>query len=215
MKPVKLAIIGTGLIGRKHMELVSASTDCILSAVCDADPARAATAEEFGVPFYQDLGALLDQTLDLIKTDYDMKKHYDFKRIEILREYDAGVVPVPCEASKLQQVFLNILKNGAEAMAENRDNAERSRFTLRVKSEGSWVRVEIEDNGPGMEAETRRRIFEPFFTTKSEGQGTGLGLSVSYFIITEDHAVEMQVEPVEKGGTRLVIRLPKAGKRRP
>ena len=61
MKPIKLAIIGAGLIGRKHMELVSASTDCTLVAVCDADPARAATAEEFGVPFYQNLGALLSE----------------------------------------------------------------------------------------------------------------------------------------------------------
>jgi predicted dehydrogenase len=62
MKAIKLAVIGAGLIGRKHMELVSASTDCTLVAMCDADPARAATAEEFGVPFYQDLAALLSES---------------------------------------------------------------------------------------------------------------------------------------------------------
>ena len=61
MKPVKLAIVGAGLIGRRHMELVSVSTECTLVAVCDADPARAATAEEFGVPFYQSLKALLSE----------------------------------------------------------------------------------------------------------------------------------------------------------
>jgi nitrogen-specific signal transduction histidine kinase len=60
---------------------------------------------------------LLDQSLDLLNTDYDMKKHYDFKQIELVREYAADVPPVPCEASKIQQVFMNILKNGAEAMA--------------------------------------------------------------------------------------------------
>jgi predicted dehydrogenase len=62
MKPVKLAIVGAGLIGRRHMELVSDSTECTLVAVCDADPARAATAEEFGVPFYQSLEALLSES---------------------------------------------------------------------------------------------------------------------------------------------------------
>jgi signal transduction histidine kinase len=71
------------------------------------------------------------------------------------------------------------------------------------------VRVEIEDNGPGMDEKTRRRIFEPFFTTKPVGKGTGLGLSVSYFIVTEDHKGEMRVHTVEGGGTCFVIRLPK------
>jgi signal transduction histidine kinase len=83
---------------------------------------------------------------------------------------------------------------------------------LRVKDDGDWVRVEIEDNGPGMDEVTRRRIFEPFFTTKPVGKGTGLGLSVSYFIITEDHGGEMSVHAADGGGTLFVIRLPKRGK---
>jgi PAS domain S-box-containing protein len=161
-----------------------------------------------------DLGSLLDQTLELAKTDYDMKKHYDFKQIRIIREYDAGTVSVPCEASKLQQVFLNILKNGAEAMTEGMDGPAPPAFTLRVKDDGSWMRVEIEDNGPGMNEKTRRRIFEPFFTTKPVGSGTGLGLSVSYFIITENHGGKMDVHAAEGGGTRFIIRLPKKGKPR-
>jgi signal transduction histidine kinase len=85
-------------------------------------------------------------------------------------------------------------------------------FILRIKDNGDWVRVEIEDNGPGMNAEIRRRIFEPFFTTKPEGKGTGLGLSVSYFIVTEGHGGEMDAHSAEGGGTRFVIRLPKTGK---
>ena len=159
-----------------------------------------------------DLGTLLDQTLELARTDYDMKTHYDFKQIRIVREYDAEIYPVPCEASKLQQVFLNILKNGAEAMAECADKNIPSTFILRVKDEEKWIRVEIEDNGPGVAEATRRRIFEPFFTTKPVGQGTGLGLSVSYFIITENHGGEMDAYGVDGGGTRFVIRLPKSGK---
>ncbi|MCB2148564.1 MAG: PAS domain S-box protein [Deltaproteobacteria bacterium] len=159
-----------------------------------------------------DLGALLEQTVELAQTDYDMKKRYDFKQIHIVREFDSAVPPVPCEASKLQQVFLNILKNGAEAMADVVDRRVQPTFTLRVNDDGFWVRVEIEDNGPGMDANTRRRIFEPFFTTKPVGKGTGLGLSVSYFIITENHGGKMDVFSANGEGTRFVIRLPKAGK---
>ena len=159
------------------------------------------------------IGALLDQSLDLLKTDYDMKKKYDFKQIEIVREYDDAAVPVPCEASKIQQVFMNILRNGAEAMTGMTDGQSSPAFVLRVQNDGDWVRVEIEDNGPGMDENTRRRIFEPFFTTKPAGHGTGLGLSVSYFIVTEDHGGEMSVQAAETGGTCFVIYLPKAGRK--
>jgi PAS domain S-box-containing protein len=158
-----------------------------------------------------DLGALLDQTLELAQTDYDMKKHYDFKQIQIIHEYDETAPPVPCESSKIQQVFLNILKNGAEAMAENAGESTSPTFLLRVKDDEPWVRVEIEDNGPGMDEITRRRIFEPFFTTKPVGKGTGLGLSVSYFIITENHGGKMDAHVVDGGGTRFIVQLPKTG----
>jgi PAS domain S-box-containing protein len=158
-----------------------------------------------------DLGSLIDQTIELAQTDYDMKKHYDFKQIQIVREYDETVPPVLCESGKIQQVFLNILKNGAEAMAEQTDKGKSPMFVLRLKEDGTWVRVEIEDNGPGMEETTRRRIFEPFFTTKPVGMGTGLGLSVSYFIIAENHGGKMDVQVIDGGGTRFIIQLPKTG----
>ena len=158
-----------------------------------------------------DLGTLLDQTLELVRTDYDMKKRYDVKQIRIEREYDPVAPPVPCEAGKIQQVFMNILKNGAEAMAGVADVHDPPAFTLRIKDDDAWVQVEIEDNGPGMGEKTRRRVFEPFFTTKPVGKGTGLGLSVSYFIITEDHGGQMRTHAAEGGGTCFVIRLPKGG----
>jgi len=82
------------------------------------------------------------------------------------------------------------------------------RFILRVMPEGSMVRIEIEDNGPGMDEATRKRIFEPFFTTKSAGVGTGLGLSVSYFIITENHGGTIAVESSPGKGAKFIIRLP-------
>ncbi len=159
-----------------------------------------------------DLAELLDRTVLLAGSDYDLKKCRDFRQIEIVREYEPGLPPVVCQAGKIQQVFLNILRNGAEAMMAIKDPGRRPRFVLRVAQDQGMVRVEIEDNGPGMDEATRRRVFEPFFTTKPPGSGTGLGLSVSYFIIAEDHGGAMVVESNPGVGTRFIIQLPLAGK---
>jgi signal transduction histidine kinase len=69
------------------------------------------------------------------------------------------------------------------------------------------VRIEITDNGPGMDEATRKRVFEPFFTTKPLGKGTGLGLSVSYFIVTKNHGGTMAVESSANNGSTFIIRL--------
>jgi len=157
-----------------------------------------------------DLGDLLERTVALAASDYDLKKHYDFRQIEIVREYQPGTPPIICQAGKIQQVFLNILRNGAQAMRTGEGTGRAPRFMLRVRPDDAMVRVEIEDNGPGMDEATRKRVFEPFFTTKPPGSGTGLGLSVSYFIITEDHGGMMTVESSPGVGTRFIIRLPAA-----
>ncbi len=155
-----------------------------------------------------DLAELLDQTADLAGSDYDLKKKHDFRQIEIVREYEKNLPGVPCETGKIQQVLLNILRNGAESMRGGM--GETSRLTLRLshEKEAGWVRMEIEDNGVGMDEATRKRVFEPFFTTKPPDQGTGLGLSVSYFIISDTHHGEMSVESTPGVGTKFIIRLP-------
>jgi len=160
-----------------------------------------------------DMAELLDRTVVLAATHYDLKKQYDFKKIHIERDYEAGLPKVPCEHQKIQQVFLNVLRNGAEAMCSRSQTAPAGsapppRLTLRLRSENRMIRIEIEDNGPGMTEDVRRRVFEPFFTTKPPGVGTGLGLSVSYFIITENHGGRMSVESTHGQGTRFIMRLP-------
>ncbi|MCM2283503.1 MAG: cache domain-containing protein [Desulfobacula sp.] len=157
----------------------------------------------------QDPVTLLEKTLALASTDYNLKKQYDFKSITINKEYEANLPLVSCESSKIQQVLLNILANGAHALLENKTGAKPV-FTLRLKAETSppMLRIEIEDNGPGMTEEIRKRVFEPFFTTKPVGTGTGLGLSVSYFIITENHGGTMDVVSEPGKGTTFIIRLP-------
>jgi PAS domain S-box-containing protein len=157
----------------------------------------------------EDLTALLDKTLELASTDYDLKKNYDFKKIRVVKEYEDHLPKVLASASKLQQVFLNLFRNGAEAMGEKAyPDGQGPSFTLRLRHTAPWVRLEVEDNGPGLDEAVRKRIFEPFFTTKSVGHGTGLGLSVSYFIITEEHAGMMSVQTAPGEWTRFIIELP-------
>lgn len=157
------------------------------------------------------LANLLDRTLLLAESDYDLKRRYDFRQIEIIREYHPDAAPVICRASKIQQVFLNILRNGAESMMETRDSGRVPRFVLRTLPDGSMVRVEIEDNGPGMDEITCKRVFEPFFTTKPPGVGTGLGMSVSYFIITQEHGGTLSVRSRPGEGSCFIIKLPLEG----
>lgn len=163
----------------------------------------------------QDLAVLLDQCVELARTDYDLKKQYDFRQIEIVREYEEGLPPVPCEPGKIQQVIVNLLRNGAEAMQQGEGDAgpepdRKPCFHLRLlhEKEAGMVRIEVEDNGPGMDEAARKRVFEPFFTTKPTDRGTGLGLSVSYFIITENHGGKMNVVSHPGEGARFIIRLP-------
>ncbi len=148
---------------------------------------------------------LLDTTVELAQNDYKLKKEYDFRKIEIRREYQPDLPSIKCEIPKIQQVIFNILRNGAEAM----HGIDNPQFTLRASSsDNSHVQIEIEDNGPGIPKEIKSHLFEPFYTTKDIGKGTGLGLSVSYFIVTEGHGGEMMVESDPGSGACFIIRLP-------
>ena len=155
---------------------------------------------------------LLDQILELASADYNLKNQYDFKSIEIQKNYAENLPLLHCEKSDIQQVLLNILMNGAQAMQERKKQDEnyKAYFTLRLSQDmkQKMINMEIEDNGSGMNEEVKKRIFEPFFTTKPIGVGTGLGLSVSYFIIVEKHRGEMTVESTPGVGTKFILRLP-------
>ena len=151
---------------------------------------------------------LLDKAVALASSDYNLKKKYDFRQVSIAREYDPATPPVHVIGTEIEQVLLNLLKNAAEAMGDAPDPARRPQITLRTRPDGDAVRIEVEDNGPGMSEKVRRRLFEPFFTTKPVGVGTGLGLSVSYFIVTRNHGGHFNVESAPGAGTRFIIHLP-------
>jgi PAS domain S-box-containing protein len=153
-----------------------------------------------------DLEELLETVLRLAASDYDLKKKYDFKRIAIERDYDPTLRLLYCDKTEIEQVILNLLKNAAQAMAE--DDTPAPTITLRTRRTTDYGLIEVVDNGPGMDEKTLKRVFEPFFTTKDVGVGTGLGLSVSYFIITEQHHGRLAVISKPGQGACFSIHLP-------
>ncbi|WP_295474039.1 ATP-binding protein [uncultured Pseudomonas sp.] len=155
-----------------------------------------------------DLPALIDQALEIASNDFDLTVGFDFKGQNIVRQFDPELGPVPCIANELEQVLLNLLKNAAQAIHQREDDSEPGRITLRTRLNPPWAEIQVEDNGIGMSETVRKRTFEPFFTTKEIGQGTGLGLSVSYFIITNNHKGQMEVQSAVGMGTCFTLRLP-------
>ncbi len=153
-----------------------------------------------------DVEDLLETVLRLAASDYDLKTKYDFKRITIHRDYDPALRLVYCDKTEIEQVILNLLKNAAQAMAEM--DVSTPTITLRTRRETEYALIDVVDNGPGMDEKTLKRIFEPFFTTKEVGVGTGLGLSVSYFIITEQHNGRLSATSKPGQGACFSIRLP-------
>jgi signal transduction histidine kinase len=154
----------------------------------------------------QNLPDIVDAAVELAQSDYDLVKQYDFRRIHILKRYEPDLPLVPCSAQEVEQVVLNILKNSAQAMAGN--GAADPTLEVDLRAEEEHAVIVLRDNGPGMDEQVKKKIFEPFFTTKTVGEGTGLGLSVSYFIITQTHGGAIEVDSEPGRGTAFIIRLP-------
>ena len=121
-------------------------------------------------------------------------------KAEIIKEFD-DIDKIECKPSQLNQVFMNLMVNAAQAIEKS------GIITLRVKQEQQQIIIEIEDNGPGIKPKNLNKLFDPFFTTKPVGQGTGLGLSVSYGIIN-NHNGKITVDSKLGQGTCFHIYLP-------
>ncbi|MEV7551594.1 ATP-binding protein [Amycolatopsis sp. NPDC089917] len=121
--------------------------------------------------------------------------------IRVVKEYDHAVPRIPAYAGELNQVWTNVIDNALGAMGTE------GTLTLRTSRVDDHVHVEIGDTGPGIPVEVRQRIFEPFFTTKPVGQGTGLGLDISWRIVVERHQGDLRVDS-EPGDTRFTVCLP-------
>ncbi|MGF1548110.1 MAG: PAS domain S-box protein [Thiotrichales bacterium] len=157
------------------------------------------------------MNTLIDTVLRLAAHDYDLKRSFDFRRIAIHRETAIDDDHLLGDEMAIEQVLLNLLRNAAQAMAANPPERAAA-IHLALFDEGEWLRLEVTDTGPGLSDAVAHRLFEPFFTTKPVGVGTGLGLSVAYFIVTEQHRGTLEARPSAGQGARFVLRLPREGK---
>ncbi|MBI3285843.1 MAG: PAS domain S-box protein [Burkholderiales bacterium] len=144
---------------------------------------------------WADLEEGLESTLRVVWNEIKYKA-------EVVREY-GGIPPLECFPFQLNQVFMNLLVNATHAIEE------RGVITIRTGYDDSQLWIEVQDTGKGIDPEHLQRIFEPFFTTKPVGQGTGLGLSLSYGIVKK-HEGRIEVASVLGQGTTFRVILPKA-----
>jgi len=151
------------------------------------------------------LNELLDEYITLAKHGFDARND-DFK-IEIERTFDDTVGQVDIVPQDMGRVFMNLLGNAFDALKEYGANGVPRVVVSTAKADGQ-IEIRVADNGPGIPEKVRQRIFEPFFTTKPTGSGTGLGLSMSYDIVTKGHGGALEVESEEGKGATFVVRLP-------
>jgi len=146
--------------------------------------------------------ALIDETIELIRSDFSFSSNTKFNQIRISKDYPKQPLSICCIRSEIQQVLMNLIRNACEAMTEKEYHAEDFPQLQHM------VFIEVEDNGPGIPQDRLKKVFEPFYTSKDVGKGTGLGLSISYFIITEQHKGRMEVKSTLGKGTKFIITLP-------
>lgn len=155
-----------------------------------------------------DLCELVNNTLVLARQNSAAKgKQRD--KVKLTTHFDDSPVVVKCLATEIQQVLLNLITNAEQALQGFEPSEGRRMITISVRADETTATLEVKDNGPGIPTEQRRHVFEPFYTTKTVGNGTGLGLSVSYFIITKHHSGNIMLEPARGGGCVFIVTLPK------
>ncbi len=148
-----------------------------------------------------DLEVLVDKTAALIKNELR------FHRIRFSKEVRGDLPPLYLEKNSFQQVFINLFLNAVHAIGEKTEKGGEIKVVLSRREDDPWVTIEVIDDGVGIPPDKINEIFDPFFTTKKEGEGTGLGLSVTYNTIRKhDGTIEVQSTPGR--GTRFIIRLP-------
>ena len=155
----------------------------------------------------------IDSTLLILQ--HRLKDRAERPAIQVVREY-SNLPLVECYPGQINQAFMNILANAIDALEEanvNRTYQEikqkPSQITIQTSmSNSEWIKISISDNGIGMPESVRKRIFDPFFTTKTVGKGTGMGLPISYQIVTEKHGGKLDCFSTAGKGTEFIIQIP-------
>ncbi len=152
------------------------------------------------------LNELLDSSILLVSNDDKFRKKYT---IDIIKKYPAEPIEITTTVNELQQVIYNLFKNALEAIAIKKFPDTIKPFVkLSYRKEKNYIAIQIEDNGIGMKQENIKRIFDPLYTTKNDKTMLGLGIPVSYYIITEKNNGVLEIKSTENIGTEVTIKLP-------
>ena len=165
---------------------------------------------ERGMKRKSDINALLSEDINLAY--HGLRAQHSNFNCTVGSEFDASIGEVPVIAHHLSRVFLNIVSNACYAVHQRSLRSEPDyapKVSVSTRNCGEHLEIRIRDNGTGMPPEVAARIFDPFFTTKPAGEGTGLGLSLSYEIVVTEHQGQLSVSSVENEYTEFLITLPK------
>ncbi len=145
----------------------------------------------------------------LLILQYRLETQPNYPKIEVIR-HDGNLPPVECYPGQLNQVLMNILSNAIDALEESYLNSTQLHPQIQIRTTlltPESIEIAIADNGPGIPESIQAQIFDPFFTTKPVGKGTGMGLSISYQIIVEQHHGQLKCHSTEQG-TEFLIQIP-------
>jgi signal transduction histidine kinase/ActR/RegA family two-component response regulator len=196
----------TAVSGNIMLALEDTCPDCAPNSVLPAalESVQRAAGLTRQLLAYAGKGAFVRSNVRVARVVYDtvhLLQASISKKIELRTELAAALPPVFMDPSQLEQVVLNLILNGAEAIGENHAGT----VTVRAAAEGKFVRIEVIDTGCGMDADTRKRMFEPFFTTKFTGRGLGLA-AVDGIVRTMGGGISVESAPGR--GTRVQVLLP-------
>ncbi|WP_456085320.1 PAS-domain containing protein [Magnetospirillum molischianum] len=147
-----------------------------------------------------DINRALESTLTVCRNNW---KHV----AKIERDFDADLPPVNCHAGEINQVFLNLILNAAQAI-ESSGKPLPGQIVISTRRDGDWIEIRIADSGTGIPLTIRDRLFDPFFTTKPVGKGTGQGLAICRDVVTVKHGGTIEVGGDPGTGAVFTIRLP-------
>jgi signal transduction histidine kinase len=157
-----------------------------------------------------DINALCDEYLRL--SYHGLRAKDKSFNAEFETKFDTTLAPINVVPQDIGRVILNLINNAFYAVKERQKKEQDSGYkplvTLKTSEQGDQVVIEVADNGTGMTEQIKEKIFQPFFTTKPTGEGTGLGLSLSYDIVTKGHGGTMEVLTREGEGSKIIVRLP-------
>lgn len=151
---------------------------------------------------------IVERAIEIADSELCTEEGCAFRRINFVKDFQDDLPDILCYSGEIEKALLNLMSNSAQALIEGGCSGDEPQISVRGYCNNAYLIIEVEDNGPGMDSYTRKKAFEPFFGSSAEG-GSGLGLSVAYFIVTRNHGGTVRIDSEPGKGTKFTIQLPR------